>query len=99
EVEVRAPIAPSGSEGTVTAALEQEELDLGAHAIVEAEPPRILHRTAKHTAGVARVGLTVRGRRPADQPCGPLLSPGQDLERGRVGNEVHVGLGGAGERV
>ena len=99
EVEVRATVVADGDERSVGGLLEQEELHLRADSIFKAETLRVLHCAPEHAAGIALVRLAVRGRRPADQARGGLVTPGQQLERRRVRDEIHVRLGRPGEGV
>ena len=90
EVEVGAAVVAGGHQRPVGHPLEQEELHLGADAILEAEPFGLPDRSTQHPTGVALVGLAVRRRCPADEPGGALVGPRQDLKRRGVGDQVHV---------
>jgi hypothetical protein len=97
EVEVAAAVVGQRLQRPGDVVAQQEELDLGPAPVLEVHLPGHLDGPAQGAAGVARVGLAVRGVGPADQPRRRRRCPGQDPERLQVGHQEHVALGGAGE--
>src|SRR3984893_17309769 len=67
-VEVGAAVVGRTYQRPAGVALEQEELDLRANAIVEAEALRAPQRSKQGASRISRVGLAIRRRGPADQP-------------------------------
>src|SRR5450631_521989 len=97
DVEVAHPVVGAGPGDALRIQLEEEELDLRSHPVSIAEGVGVVDGSLQCAARVAGVRLALRRPCPADQASGRLRGPGQHLERGRVGHQVHVALGGARE--
>ena len=78
---------------------EVVELDLGAHVHDVAVFLGLLEHTAQTLARIAGKRLAVRRAHVAEDAGDPVMAgaPGQDLERGGIGEREHIGLVGRGK--